>query len=66
MTAPEPNVAYPRPIGASGRCPSEDAGGPPGYAEMPEALGDPSMSATPRCATGWEKISTHPPSTLST
>ena len=41
MTAPEPNVAYPRLIEASGRCPPEDVGGPPGYAEMLEALADP-------------------------
>jgi hypothetical protein len=41
MTAPEPNAAYPRLIEASGRCPPEDVGGPPGYAEMLEALADP-------------------------
>ncbi|HYA74274.1 MAG TPA: plasmid pRiA4b ORF-3 family protein [Roseiarcus sp.] len=41
MTDPEPDVAYPRLIEASGRCPPEDVGGPPGYAEMLEALADP-------------------------
>jgi hypothetical protein len=39
MAAPEPDVAYPRLIEASGRCPPEDVGGP-GYAEMLEALAD--------------------------
>ena len=41
MAAPEPDVAYPRLIEASGRCPPEDVGGPWGYAEMLEALADP-------------------------
>jgi hypothetical protein len=41
MSAPEPTVVYPRLIEASGRCPPEDVGGPPGYAEMLEALADP-------------------------
>ena len=41
MAPPEPDVAYPRLIEASGRCPPEDVGGPWGYAEMLEALEDP-------------------------
>ena len=41
MAAAEPDVAYPRLIDASGRCPPEDVGGPWGYAEMLEALADP-------------------------
>jgi hypothetical protein len=41
LAAAEPNIAYPRLIEASGRCPPEDVGGPPGYAEMLEALEDP-------------------------
>jgi hypothetical protein len=41
MAAAEPDVAYPRLIEASGRCPPEDVGGPWGYAEMLEALADP-------------------------
>ena len=41
LAAAEPNIAYPRLIEASGRCPPEDVGGPPGYAEMIEALEDP-------------------------
>jgi hypothetical protein len=41
LANPEPNVAYPRLIEASGRCPPEDVGGSWGYAEMIEALGDP-------------------------
>jgi hypothetical protein len=36
----EPGVLYPRLIEASGRCPPEDVGGPWGYAEMLEAIGD--------------------------
>jgi hypothetical protein len=39
--AAEPDVAYPRLIEAVGPCPPEDCGGPPGYAEMIEALADP-------------------------
>jgi Plasmid pRiA4b ORF-3-like protein len=38
---PVPDVAYPRLIEAVGRCPPEDIGGPWGYAELLEALGDP-------------------------
>jgi hypothetical protein len=38
---PEPGVAYPRLIDAVGRCPPEDIGGPWGYAEFLEAIGDP-------------------------
>lgn len=41
MADAEPGVAYPRLIEASGRCPPEDVGGPPGYAEMLDALADP-------------------------
>jgi hypothetical protein len=37
---PEPGVAYPRLIEASGRCPPEDSGGPWGYAELLDAIGD--------------------------
>jgi hypothetical protein len=36
-----PGVAYPRLIDAVGRCPPEDIGGPWGYAEFLEAIGDP-------------------------
>jgi len=36
-----PGVAYPLLIDAIGRCPLEDSGGPPGYAELLEALQDP-------------------------
>jgi hypothetical protein len=36
-----PDVAYPRLIEASGRCPPEDVGGPWGYAEYLEAMADP-------------------------
>jgi hypothetical protein len=41
MAPPEADVAYPRLIEASGRCPPEDVGGPWGYAEMLEALAAP-------------------------
>lgn len=40
MTDAQPGVLYPRLIEADGRCPPEDVGGPPGYAEMLEALAD--------------------------
>lgn len=35
-------VTYPRLLEAAGRCPPEDIGGPWGYTEMLEAIGDPS------------------------
>jgi hypothetical protein len=37
---PEPGIAYPRLIEASGRCPPEDVGGPWGYAELLAAIED--------------------------
>jgi hypothetical protein len=37
----EPGIHYPRLIEASGSCPPEDVGGPWGYAELIEAIGDP-------------------------
>jgi hypothetical protein len=37
----EPGVRYPRLLEAIGRCPPEDVGGPPGYAETLEAIADP-------------------------
>ncbi len=40
LVDPEPGAHYPRLIEASGRCPPEDVGGPWGYAEMLEAIGD--------------------------
>ena len=36
-----PGELYPRLLDASGRCPPEDIGGPPGYAEFLEAMADP-------------------------
>ena len=41
MIPADTNIAYPRLIEASGRCPPEDVGGPWGYDEMLEALADP-------------------------
>jgi hypothetical protein len=41
MSPADANIAYPRLIEASGRCPPEDVGGPWGYAEMLEALAHP-------------------------
>jgi hypothetical protein len=38
---PEPGALYPRLIEARGRCPPEDCGGPWGYAELLEAIKDP-------------------------
>jgi hypothetical protein len=40
MIPADTNIAYPRLIEASGRCPPEDVGGPWGYDEMLEALAD--------------------------
>jgi hypothetical protein len=40
VAAPEPGAAYPRLVEATGRCPPEDVGGPPGYAEFLEAIAD--------------------------
>jgi pRiA4b ORF-3-like protein len=36
-----PGELYPLLLGATGRCPPEDIGGPPGYAEFLEAIADP-------------------------
>jgi len=41
LTDPEPGVLYPRLIEAKGRCPPEDVGGPWGYAEFLDAIGNP-------------------------
>ena len=38
---PLPGQIYPRLLGAEGRCPPEDVGGPPGYEEFLAALADP-------------------------
>ena len=35
------DATYPRLIEATGRCPPEDVGGPPGYEELLEAIADP-------------------------
>jgi len=40
LVDPEPGTLYPRLIGASGRCPPEDVGGPWGYADFLEAMHD--------------------------
>lgn len=37
----EPDALYPSLMEATGRCPPEDIGGPPGYAEFLEAIADP-------------------------
>lgn len=37
----EPDTTYPRLIEATGRCPPEDVGGPPGYEEFLAAIADP-------------------------
>ncbi|HEX5863922.1 MAG TPA: hypothetical protein VF014_06645 [Casimicrobiaceae bacterium] len=34
LSDPEPGLAYPRLIEATGRCPPEDVGGPCGYADL--------------------------------
>jgi Plasmid pRiA4b ORF-3-like protein len=44
---PELGQLYPRLIEASGRCPPEDVGGPWGYAELLEAIDDPTHERHP-------------------
>ncbi len=41
VTEPIPGTTYPRLIEAAGRCPPEDVGGPPGYAELLDTLANP-------------------------
>jgi hypothetical protein len=41
VSDPAPGSTYPRLTEAVGRCPPEDVGGPGGYAEFLEAIGDP-------------------------
>jgi Plasmid pRiA4b ORF-3-like protein len=41
VTEPVPAMAYPRLIEATGCCPPEGVGGPPGYAEFLDAIADP-------------------------
>jgi hypothetical protein len=41
LADPEPGVLYPRLTEVSGHCPPEDCGGPWGYAELLEAIKDP-------------------------
>jgi hypothetical protein len=49
LADPEPGVRYPRLIEANGRCPPEDVGGPWGYAEFIEAIGDPDHERHAEC-----------------
>ena len=37
----DPQARYPQLVAAQGRCPPEDVGGPPGYAEFLAAIADP-------------------------
>jgi hypothetical protein len=46
---PVPGERYPRLLEASGRCPPEDVGGPPGYAETLEAILDPKHERHEEC-----------------
>jgi len=41
LIAADPAVLYPRLVDGEGRCPPEDVGGPWGYADFLEAIGDP-------------------------
>jgi hypothetical protein len=41
LTEPEAGAIYPRLVEVRGGCPPEDCGGPWGYAELLEAIGDP-------------------------
>ena len=45
VVAPEPGARYPQLVEATGRCPPEDIGGPPGYEEYLEAIKDPSHAS---------------------
>jgi hypothetical protein len=47
LLGPVPGIVYPQLIDAAGRCPPEDIGGPWGYAELLEALGDPRHEPKP-------------------
>jgi hypothetical protein len=44
-----PGILYPRLIQADGRCPPEDVGGPPGYAEYLDAMADPRHERHDEC-----------------
>lgn len=41
ISDPVPGELYPRLTNIAGRCPPEDVGGPPGYEEFLQAMGDP-------------------------
>ena len=41
ITSPVPGELYPKLIALSGKCPPEDVGGPPGYENFLEVIGDP-------------------------
>ena len=41
LVDPVPGILYPRLIAATGRCPPEDVGGPWGYADFLDVIGDP-------------------------
>ncbi len=49
LVDPEPGVLYPRLLEASQRCPPEDVGGPPGYAEALEAINNPRHQRHDEC-----------------
>jgi hypothetical protein len=51
LTDPVPGLTYPFLIEAKGRCPPEDVGGPPGYAEFLEAIRDPEHERHDECKT---------------
>ena len=49
---PDPQALYPQLVAATGRCPPEDVGGPPGYAEFLAAIADPTHEETSTCSPG--------------
>jgi hypothetical protein len=51
LTDPVQGLTYPFLIEAKGRCPPEDVGGPPGYAEFLEAIRDPEHERHDECKT---------------
>ncbi len=49
LVDPVPGERYPRLLEATGRCPPEDVGGPPGYAESLQAIADPRHERHDEC-----------------